>query len=55
MSSKIGFQWEKYEAWRYHPLLRFNKNTMFPGVGLGAAAFAVYYVVDTLSGDKSHH
>jgi NADH dehydrogenase (ubiquinone) 1 beta subcomplex subunit 3 len=54
----IGFQWEKYEAWRFHPQLTFNYRNLFPGLGLGLTAFAVYVAYDQLLVDhskKEHH
>jgi NADH dehydrogenase (ubiquinone) 1 beta subcomplex subunit 3 len=52
-----GFQWEKYEAWRKHPLLQFNKRNALPGFFLGLGAFAVYVVYDKATTDpsKAHH
>ncbi|WFD39517.1 uncharacterized protein MJAP1_002495 [Malassezia japonica] len=36
--------WAKREAWRKHPLfsMRYYARNMFPGLGLGATAFAIY-------------
>lgn len=54
--SKVGFQWEKYEAWRGHPLLRFNPRNALPGFFWGLGAFAVYVVYDKATNDgKGHH
>ncbi|KAI9014685.1 hypothetical protein HDU85_007335 [Gaertneriomyces sp. JEL0708] len=40
--------WAKRDTWRYHPF--FSKQnrirSMAPGLGLGTAAFALYYVYD---------
>lgn len=52
----VGFQWEKYEAWRAHPLLRFNPRNAVPGFFVGLGAFAIYVVYDKASGgSKDHH
>lgn len=40
----IGFQWERYEAWRHHPLLRFDKKNLFPGFSAGVALYIGYLV-----------
>ena len=51
-----GFQWEKYEAWRGHPLLKFQWRNAAPGFFLGLGAFAVYVVYDKATNDgKDHH
>ena len=36
--------WAKREAWRKHPIfsMRYYVRHMFPGLGLGVTAFAVY-------------
>jgi NADH dehydrogenase (ubiquinone) 1 beta subcomplex subunit 3 len=55
-NKSIGFQWEKYEAWRGHPLLKFNPRNALPGFFFGLGAFAVYVVYDKATGgDKGHH
>lgn len=53
----IGFQWEKYEAWRAHPLLRFQYRNAVPGFFIGLGAFAVYVAYDkaTNTGKGGHH
>ncbi len=56
--SPVGFQWEKYEAWRAHPLLKFNWRNTLPGVHYGLAAFAAYVLYDKMIADHSkdgHH
>jgi len=40
----IGFQWEKFESWRAHPLLKFRRRNPLPGFFIGLTAFAVYVV-----------
>ncbi|KAE8250328.1 hypothetical protein A4X13_0g4808 [Tilletia indica] len=43
--------WAAREAWRKHPIFtnRFYIRNMFPGLGLGAAAFGIYLAVDMLT------
>ncbi|KAG2496032.1 hypothetical protein HYH03_005954 [Edaphochlamys debaryana] len=55
MAKVIGFQWERYEAWRHHPLLQFNKRNAFPGLGIGIASFVAYVVYDKLNPSDDHH
>jgi hypothetical protein len=51
-----GFQWEKYEAWRGHPLLQFQKRNALPGFCFALGLFAVYVVYDKATNDgKGHH
>ncbi|WFD04580.1 hypothetical protein MOBT1_003292 [Malassezia obtusa] len=51
--------WAKREAWRKHPLfsMRFYARNMFPGLGLGSAAFVAYLFWEKYSADKKalHH
>lgn len=55
-NKSVGFQWEKYEAWRAHPLLKFNPRNALPGFFLGLGAFAVYVAYDKATGGgKDHH
>jgi hypothetical protein len=55
-SKSIGFQWEKFESWRAHPLLQFQRRNSLPGFFIGLTAFAVYVVYDKATNDgKSHH
>lgn len=49
----MSFNWRKYEAWRQHPLLTNNMRRAFPGLGLGAGAFAVYVLYDVTIGAGS--
>lgn len=54
---RIGFQWERYEAWRNHPLLKFQYRNAVPGFMIGLGAFALYVVYDkaTNTGEDHHH
>ncbi|KAL9937391.1 hypothetical protein V8E36_003800 [Tilletia maclaganii] len=51
MPSNYRDPWAKREAWRKHPVFsnRFYIRNMFPGFGLGLAAFSVYLAVDLLT------
>lgn len=52
----IGFQWEKFEAWRAHPLLKFQPRNAVPGFFIGLGAFVAYVIYDKATNDgKSHH
>lgn len=56
--SMRGFQWEKYEAWRKHPLLQVKMRHMFPGFKYGVGAFAIYVVIERAMNagkPKEHH
>ena len=57
INKSIGFQWEKYEAWRAHPLLQFQRRNAVPGFFIGLGAFALYVVYDkaTSDGKDRHH
>jgi len=56
MDKSVGFQWEKYEAWRGHPLLKFQWRNAAPGFFWGLGAFALYVVYDKATSDgKDHH
>lgn len=49
----MAFQWEKFEAWRKHPMLQFKPMQALPGLGLGFGAFLIYVAYDkTLGGSK---
>ena len=53
-----GYNWEKADAWRQHPLLTKNLRHAMPGFVSGLALFAVYVAYDKLvasSGKKGHH
>lgn len=42
-----GFQWEKYEEWRGHPLLQFHRRTSpFQGFTWAVGAFLAYVAYD---------
>ena len=46
-----GFQWEKYEAWRGHPLLKFQWRNAAPGFFLGLGGFFSQQGLAVLLGD----
>ena len=52
---KQGFNWEKYEAWRGHPMLKQSNNMRhsLPGLTWGVGAFALYVVYDQLTSRMS--
>ena len=59
-----GFNWQKYEAWRGHPMLtqRNNVRASVPGLTWGLGAFVLYVAYDQLSSRvaspqpaKQHH
>jgi hypothetical protein len=55
-AKSIGFQWENFEAWRGHPLLKFQRRNAVPGFFIGLAAAAVYIAYDKATDDgKGHH
>ncbi|KAK0523735.1 hypothetical protein OC834_001784 [Tilletia horrida] len=51
MPQRFRDPWAAREAWRKHPVFtnRFYIRNMFPGLGLGAAAFGIYLAVDMLT------
>jgi hypothetical protein len=54
----IGFQWHKYEAWRHHPYLKFDKRNPAPGLRIGLGAFVLYKAFEyftTPAGHDQHH
>lgn len=55
MPKTIGFQWQRYEAWRHHPLLQFDRRNALPGVSLGVVAFLAYVVYDKSTPKEDHH
>jgi NADH dehydrogenase (ubiquinone) 1 beta subcomplex subunit 3 len=56
MSGKsVGFQWQRYEAWRHHPLLQFRVRNAFPGLGIGIAAFLAFVAYDRSQPKDDHH
>ncbi|KAK9469734.1 NADH-ubiquinone oxidoreductase B12 subunit family-domain-containing protein [Lipomyces arxii] len=56
-SGPIKDPWERREAWRYTgQFSRFNRmKGMFPGLGLGTAAFVAYCIYEKLGEPASHH
>ncbi|KAI8853956.1 hypothetical protein BC829DRAFT_359955, partial [Chytridium lagenaria] len=40
--------WAKRDLWRNHPFFsaRNRLMSMFPGIGIGAVAFGIYYAYD---------
>lgn len=54
----MGFNWERFEAWRKHPMLTNNLRLRhsLPGLGIATAAFGVFVAYDKLVvGDSSGH
>ncbi|KDN49200.1 hypothetical protein K437DRAFT_255325 [Tilletiaria anomala UBC 951] len=51
MSQLYRDPWARSEAWRKHPVFsnRFLFRSFLPGFGLGTAAFALYYAIDTIT------
>lgn len=43
--------WAAREAWRKHPIFSraYMLRNLFPGLGLGTGAFAIYLAVDALT------
>lgn len=55
-AGKVGFNWEAFESWRAHPLLKFQPRNAVPGFFLGMAAAAAYIIaVRKGSGGGGHH
>lgn len=58
-AASMGFNWEKYEAWRKHPMLTNNLRLRhsLPGLGLATAAFGIFVAYDKLVAGNSggHH
>lgn len=50
-----GYQWEKAEAWRRHPLLQSSWKTSFPGIRTGVALFALYVIYDKSKAPAPKH
>lgn len=52
----MGFRWDKYEAWRQHPMLNNNlrPRVMLPGLGIATVAFAVFVAYDKMAGGDKH-
>lgn len=55
----MAFQWEKFEAWRKHPMLNNNLRLRhsLPGLGIATGAFALFVAYDKLAAGNSggHH
>jgi NADH dehydrogenase (ubiquinone) 1 beta subcomplex subunit 3 len=54
----MGFNWQRAEAWRHHPLLTGTWRHSMPGLGIGLVAFAAYVAYDQTVGkskDKAGH
>lgn len=49
---KGAFSLRAYDRWRSHPMLRNTSSirAMWPGMGIGTVAFAVYVVGDNVRG-----
>jgi hypothetical protein len=54
-AGKVGFNWEAFESWRAHPLLKFQKRNAVPGFFLGAFAAAGYIAFTRATGSGGHH
>jgi NADH dehydrogenase (ubiquinone) 1 beta subcomplex subunit 3 len=54
---RMGFNWERYEAWRKHPMLSNNLRHSLPGLGIATVAFGVFVAYDKLVAGNSggHH
>ena len=56
---RMPFNWEKYEEWRNHPMLKRSNNLKIrhtlPGITWGVGAFALYVAYDQLTGSSSSH
>lgn len=48
-----GFNWQKFDAWRKHPLLTNTMRHSVPGIGIGFVAFAAYAAYDQTVGRSS--
>lgn len=55
----MGFNWERYEAWRKHPMMTNNLRLRhsLPGLGIATAAFGIFVAYDKLVAGNSggHH
>lgn len=58
-AAEMAFQWEKFEAWRKHPMLNNNLRLRrsLPGLDIATAAFAAFVAYDKLVANNSggHH
>lgn len=56
---EMGFNWQKYEAWRKHPMLTNNLRHSLPGLGIASVAFVAFVAYDKTIGAGSkgggHH
>jgi hypothetical protein len=52
--ANVGFQWERYEAWRHHPLLKVDKRNLFPGLRIGFGLFVAYKLYEATAGTEEH-
>lgn len=57
MSNLYHDPWAKREMWRKHPIfsMRYYVRHMFPGLGLGVSAFAVYVAWEKLFKKEDNH
>lgn len=55
LPKSIGFQWERYEAWRHHPFLKVDKKNLFPGFRIGFGLFVAYKLYEASNGSEDHH
>ncbi|KAF5838012.1 mitochondrial putative NADH:ubiquinone oxidoreductase 6.5 kDa subunit [Dunaliella salina] len=51
----MGFRWDKYEAWRHHPLLKVDKRNLFPGLRIGFGAFVVFKIYESATAPEQKH
>ncbi len=51
----VGFQWQRYEAWRHHPLLKVDKTNLVPGLRIGVGLFVAYKLYEAAFGEEEHH
>lgn len=55
MANGVGFQWERYEAWRHHPLLKLDKTNLVPGLRIGFGLFVAYKLYESATATGEHH
>jgi len=51
----MGFRWDKYEAWRHHPLLKVDKRNLFPGLRIGFGAFVLFKMYESATASEQKH
>lgn len=51
----MSFNWQKFDAWRAHPLLINNMRYSVPGFGVGLIAFLGYVAYDQTAGAGGSH